>query len=353
MALTILECVLGLTTVLGLLSQVWEYLWQLLALPLRCLGFQSKEIVEPSFLASMKAHLGGSSLETTDGTPRGFVWGKWYIGYISTTEGGRGGTNVKLRVIAKKEWFKQVVSMSKTDDGEEVEQPTTILMPNGRSGFDFGYNESKCLLSTPSPDLYTNEQRTLLDNITKVHLTKKNKNVVVFLHGEPGTGKSSIAYALADKLGEACKLVLGWDPIGLNHHFTSCFASKQDGKTLIFAVEEIDVILRKIHEDKARIQSDFFTQPIFNKSSWNSFLDYIDRGVFRNCIFVLTSNTSLEDINAMDLSFLRKGRVDITAQLTEKVLEQVCESKEDMCVSGNSKKLDIRITIDQLSRKEQ
>jgi hypothetical protein len=49
-------------------------------------------------------------------------------------------------------------------------------------------------------------------------------------------------------------------------------------------------------------------------------LDSIQRGMYPNIILILTSNRAPEYIHSLDPSYIRKGRVDLTFEMTESVL---------------------------------
>jgi hypothetical protein len=51
---------------------------------------------------------------------------------------------------------------------------------------------------------------------------------------------------------------------------------------------------------------------IGDKAGWNKFLDEIDRGMFPHLVLVLTSNRDPAFIRALDPSYIREGRVDLT-----------------------------------------
>ena len=57
---------------------------------------------------------------------------------------------------------------------------------------------------------------------------------------------------------------------------------------------------------------------IVNKSTYNTFMD--DLILYKNIIFILTSNESREAIDELDPCYLRKGRVDATYSMM-KILE--------------------------------
>ena len=48
-----------------------------------------------------------------------------------------------------------------------------------------------------------------------------------------------------------------------------------------------------------------------NKNRWNTFMDKIDKGRWKHLIFVMTTNLTLAQIDALDSSYTRLGRCDL------------------------------------------
>lgn len=78
---------------------------------------------------------------------------------------------------------------------------------------------------------------------------------------------------------------------------------------LIILLDEIDVTLEKIREGIPQHLK--FPIAVKNKTDWNSLMDGFDTGMLQNVIIVMTTNKSLKEIDAMDSSYTREGRVDV------------------------------------------
>jgi hypothetical protein len=85
-------------------------------------------------------------------------------------------------------------------------------------------------------------------------------------------------------------------------------------KPLILLLDEVDVMITKVHEETIVPHKNHPIQ-IYNKSTWNNMLDKIDYGLYPNIILVLCSNKTFQEINEMDPSYLRKGRIDLVQHL--------------------------------------
>lgn len=82
-----------------------------------------------------------------------------------------------------------------------------------------------------------------------------------------------------------------------------------EDRPLILVLEEFDILINKIHHNMIQPHKHIPIQ-IKDKTSWNTFFDRIDRGLYPNMIFILTSNIDPEYIDRLDKSYLRNGRVN-------------------------------------------
>ena len=75
----------------------------------------------------------------------------------------------------------------------------------------------------------------------------------------------------------------------------------------IIVMEEIDTIIETVHRGEVPLHKKVVTM-IRNKSSYNTFFD--DMIIHTKIIFILTSNKSKEEIDKLDTSYLRQGRIN-------------------------------------------
>jgi hypothetical protein len=57
-----------------------------------------------------------------------------------------------------------------------------------------------------------------------------------------------------------------------------------------------------------------------DKSGWNLMFDSIQRNIYPNIIVIITSNRGPAFIEALDPSYIRKGRIDLTFEMTESLI---------------------------------
>jgi hypothetical protein len=111
-------------------------------------------------------------------------------------------------------------------------------------------------------------------------------------------------------------IVLDFNPTDPGDHFSVLYNTSLSSKDkpLIVLLDEVDSLLKKIFNGNVMKHKLVHTQ-VIDKPSWNKFLDYFDRLIFPYVILIMTSNRTAEEIDSMDSSFLRSGRVNLKTQL--------------------------------------
>ena len=66
--------------------------------------------------------------------------------------------------------------------------------------------------------------------------------------------------------------------------------------------------MNKIHTNSVQMHRDMPTE-IYDKSTWNTFFDNIEHGIFENVLFIMTTNQPPDYFDNLDPSYMRKGRV--------------------------------------------
>jgi len=129
----------------------------------------------------------------------------------------------------------------------------------------------------------------------------------IFIYGEPGTGKSSFAYALAKKMRKEVFIVSRNDIVNKKY-----FGDFNDKYMVIYLIEEIDNIINSkisTNNTEGRIAPTSISKDIL--------LDYLDN-IPDNTIIIATSNkkkmsdnTSDKVYEGIEKAILRPGRFDI------------------------------------------
>ena len=201
-------------------------------------------------------------------------------------------------------------------DEQNSQKNKEILDPipyYGRSGTYsyFRYSERPLFVNHLSRE----NQSLIIQEIKEKYLSQRF--LTVFLHGIPGVGKSYTGHLLAKDLkGSFCDT---FEPNVPGDSFENLYSmvGPTRKKPLVICLDDVDGLIRDC-ENKNIIHNDKIPIQVYNKSTWNRLLDRIDMGIFPYCILILCSNTSKNDIDKMDSSYLREGRVHLVKELVKK-----------------------------------
>jgi hypothetical protein len=125
-----------------------------------------------------------------------------------------------------------------------------------------------------------------------------------------------IGILVANELGSAfCNTLKPWQPGDMLSTIYN-EAEPTVNKPLIIVFDEIDTAIMKIHEEGI-VRHNKITTAVTDKPGWNHMLDEIQRGMYPDLIVIMTSNKGPEMIDAIDKSYIRKGRVDLIFEMTD------------------------------------
>ena len=241
-------------------------------------------------------------------TPTGYFIGYKYIGYID------GNFDMKIYIITTPYYYKELIQHNDIVEHKvkhEIKQESKIVIYIKKGSYkNVYYYCMKMDLSHISP---MGDQETILDNIVDVY--SKLGRASIFLHGITCAGKSTIGYLLAKKLnGIYCH---SFNPSEPGDQLSSLIVSiEREYEPIIIVLEEADCIIKAIHTQSILKHAEFQTS-VYNKTTWSSFLD--DMVFYKNVILILTSNTSKSDIDNLDESYLRKGRIHASYSMLSKL----------------------------------
>ena len=288
------------------------------------IGFQRYTETEPSKQSELLAKLKvKNSTITRDAKPFGIIYGKWFVGYISESEAEKkdGGEILDI-IISIKKYEELTKSNSKKVEEKEKkghEKNITLLTRSdktyrrkySRTPFDGGNHK----YSVPS-----DYQKEIIDEMFSIVSLKPSNSGTFFFEGVPGTGKTMISLLMA--CGRDIFYTKTWNP---THNGDQLARLHKDvnptkEKPLIIALNEVDTILKRLITGIPATDK-YTDKPVDDKVSWNNLFDEItDWGMYPNTIVVLTSNLSIDDINKIDNSFLRPGRVDKCYRITTEMI---------------------------------
>jgi hypothetical protein len=245
----------------------------------------------------------------------GWIAGLWFIGYIIKTNGER-------NEITELYIFMNVNKSKHIFDGAiQTEVNNTHISYWERSGNSFRYRYDNREISYPELKPYEN-QTFIISEIIRIMNEKKSKTSVCLLSGPPGTGKSTIATFLANKL--LSQLIDKLDKV----HYTDTFNPTTPGdyfgdmyrkisptcdSPLIIVLEEIDIIINTIHKNIP--DHKYIPIQIQNKLGWNILFDKLDKGFYPHVYVIMTTNKPINYFDKLDESYMRNNRVNLKAEL--------------------------------------
>ena len=159
------------------------------------------------------------------------------------------------------------------------------------------------------------DQKEIVENI--VSLFQKNGRATVFIHGVSLAGKSSIGLLVAKALkGGFCHTFNPSDPGDSFCSMIDDIRSRDNENPIVVTLEEANVIIHNIHTNSIPVNPKIPTS-VRDKASWSTLLD--DMIFYKNIVFILTSNESKEELDALDQAYLRKGRINASYEMLKQL----------------------------------
>jgi len=179
----------------------------------------------------------------------------------------------------------------------------TIVIYERAGGYSRLYYEKRIFnISKYLPTIY---QEPIINSIKNIYNQKKSASI--FISGKAGSGKSMIGFLLAKELN--AKLVRTFNPTEPGDTMIAMIREIEpnEDSPLVLMLDEADILFKRIVSCQITPHKNI---PIMinDKISLNRFMD--DMIFYDNVILILTSNESKENIDSIDPSFLRKGRID-------------------------------------------
>lgn len=193
---------------------------------------------------------------------------------------------------------------------DDTPQPIDRKIKLYRRWGEYKYvNYAHTMLNIPYKQFYCN-QIELYHKIKELFVNREKNNVICLLSGDIGTGKSFFSYLLARELNAS--ICSTFNPIEPGDTFHALYDEVNPTKTkpLVIVLDEVDILLNAIH-NKEVVRHKNVPTLIYDKITWNHFLDQFDYGIYSNVILVMNTNKSKTDLDKLDPSYVRSGRVDI------------------------------------------
>ena len=226
-----------------------------------------------------------------------------YYQYLDMYE----SVTVEIHIITTSRYFQSLfetekVSVSFTEQKDKsTSTPLTLYIRSG-TYTNIYYSRMSVDICGLDP---TGLQIEIVDSICKSFF-QKNRGCF-FIHGISGAGKSTIGLLVANRLkGTFCHTFNPTDP-GDTLQAILRETGPSDEYPTIILIEEVNTLIHLLHNGTVQRHKNI-TTCIHNKSTYNTFID--DLILYKNVMFIMTSNDSKESIDELDPCYLRKGRVD-------------------------------------------
>ena len=288
-------------------------------------------------IKSTKSFVSGFTYKEGVKRPEGFFynWKKKYIGYI---ENYQISNNYTSRIYSKV-WLigclpikVKCLNMTSELISEEDDEISDESKKNAKDEhikiyLSCDYYEGNFKdITLPFNFTPYQEQSSIIKDIDIMY-NKNTFNICrVLIWGKPGGGKSFIGKLLAKKYKSAysfdIKLLDPGTPI-LNL-WRTVMPTKE--KPLIIQIDEFDIIVKKIHNVSKKMEPEkphqWLRTIVADKQSYNTFLsEYLICLPF--VIYLFTMNSSPEEINKLDPSYIRNNRIDLILPLDADVSKKV------------------------------
>lgn len=241
---------------------------------------------------------------TDDGAPEGIIIGKWFVAWVSVDS-----TGIKHVCIAKPLW------LARAPGAKERVRGKTIDMWNRTGNSQLGMNYSKTVLDVPSTP--TGEQQAAVDGLIDLAARSEANgygfNAVALICGPTGCGKTQVGLLIAKKLGGG--VCFDHNPMDAGDSFMSVVlrANPSRSKPLVIMYNEWNTTVASAFKRPGEFRYDNVAPEVWNKTSYNNYMDKLARTPNVLCIF--TSNSSAADIRKIDPSAIRIGRIDLEIEM--------------------------------------
>lgn len=245
--------------------------------------------------------------------PQGLVIGKWFLALVTPEKVGNWrnqGIAYKVMIISLSSFAPEKPQRSKKEDGEEQETIEILTSPSAElhakwQRHEVNYYGKVC----PYQEAYVSQIVELGEHS---FINGFPFGCVTLISGRAGSGKSFLAQILAKRLnGILCS---SYSPTQYGHSIDEVYftISPTKKKPLILLIDEIDIKISFPNEEKP---CEWLTKDVKDKSSWSHFMDKVSS--MDNLFVIMTTNVPFDDLDEIDRSYFREGRVHLRIEMEE------------------------------------
>ena len=297
---------------IGFLASLSSYIpWTMIFLLTQLFGVRLYSLKDKEDCKRIQKRISNHCSHTADDSKGfGYSIGFWYFMSITIDELEEGDRyNIWLiATAASYEALIKVKDVVVSDDSEAIEKTALTVYDRLGTYYNSYYKRREIKIQSISP---RPEQQCIIDKIREHQ--DAHEHTVVYLYGPPGKGKSLVGILLANEYkGSYCNTMKPWQPGDtVSAVYSEVEPTKESPLILVF--DEFDTALMKIH-DGIESHKSLPTQ-VADKTGWNQMLDEIQIGMYPYLILLITSNKPPSFIEALDPSYIREGRVDLSIEL--------------------------------------
>ena len=260
------------------------------------------------------------SSEIMDELPSGYLIGADFIGWTNYVDSiGKG----ELRIITSKHKRKLIDSMIDVPvprQQEVVKFETLTSIKTNRiwlMKLDDLSSSGLYVHTFLSEFKPTQDQLRVVNEILRIYDDKKR--TCVYIHGPAGTGKTTVAYLVAQHIEAmlSCSFLPTTSRPGILNHYRYSIVER-DAECLVLRIDEADLMFEAITKGVSEEEAKGSVM-VRSKADWNNFLDDFGIGMYKRTMLIMTSNRPPEYINSLDPSYMRKGRVNAVFEMNQVV----------------------------------
>lgn len=264
------------------------------------------------YIIKNSKYIQSHSINLNEKIPLGLCFNKNFIALIKSE-------TISNQRKTKVEYF--ITFIGKLPEEIKINQPIENTSSNSNKKDSISvmmrqasYYDSKFVI-TPQKFNYkaTKKQIKIINSIVSHYESTSNKVGKYLIHGDSGTGKSFISKLIAKKYNCPLTFQIKLDQPGNTISAVYSTLNKNDpdekDKPLIVLLDEWDIMIKNIHDGKNYKPHEWLITEVYNKETYNTFLSETTQ-MFQNVIYIMTMNSDINDINKLDKSYLREGRID-------------------------------------------